>query len=327
MKNRAFFAKLLLALLTVVAVSACSSDDVVTAEQKTIKLNAAQMNLVFGADEYSYIYITYLPTDVNPQEIIWVNSNPSVVSFDAATGKVQALSEGTSTITAKAKNGTIVTSCHVSVNHVKVTDITISQNSLVLTYTSEESAPSADLTASVNEEAYNKSIVWTSSDTTVVKVDETGHVTVVDPLTTDADGNVIPDNSMPTRTAVITAKSVDQSLTASCNVTVAYRKASSLTLNKTELTLSEGETTTLISAILPSDVCNTDVKWTSSNVTVCKVAADKEQSSVCTLTAVKGGKVTITATSADGAAVAKCEVTVKSREGIIYTPYEPGKNW
>lgn len=77
-----------------------------------------------------------------------------------------------------------------------------------------------------------------------------------------------------------------------------------ITLNKSALSLTEGETESLVAAIAPENADKT-VSWTSSDATVASVSDEGN------VTAKKAGNATITATTTNGL-TAKCEVTVKS---------------
>ena len=78
----------------------------------------------------------------------------------------------------------------------------------------------------------------------------------------------------------------------------------SVSLNKTSVTLGVGETTVLIATILPTNVPNKSIKWTSSNNTIAKV------DSYGKVIAVGIGNAIITATTVDGNKTANCAITV-----------------
>ena len=78
----------------------------------------------------------------------------------------------------------------------------------------------------------------------------------------------------------------------------------SVSLNKTSVILGVGETTVLIATILPTNVPNKSIKWTSSNNTIAKV------DSYGKVIAVGIGNAIITATTVDGNKTANCAITV-----------------
>ena len=139
------------------------------------------------------------------------------------------------------------------------------------------------------EDAYDRSFTWKSGNPGVAAVNNNGRVTAA------AKG-----------TAVIKAAANDGSgVFAECKITV-RQPVTSLTLNKTSLTVNRGATATLTATVGPSNADNKKVKWTTSNSAVATV------SSTGAVKGVKKGTATITATAADGSGKkAACTVTVK----------------
>ncbi len=161
-----------------------------------------------------------------------------------------------------------------------VTSVTLNKTELTL-----KEGESETLVATVlPDNATNKEVIWTSNDESVVTVVE-GEVTAV------AVG-----------TATVTA--TVGGISATCEVTVipATVDVTSVTLNKTELTLAvEGEET-LVATVLPDNATNKEVIWASSNEEIATVVNGK-------VTALKAGEVTITATVEGKSAT--CTVRVK----------------
>ena len=90
---------------------------------------------------------------------------------------------------------------------------------------------------------------------------------------------------------------------------------SQITLNKTETSISVGNSETLTATVAPENAANKALTWASSDEAVATVAPDG------TVTAVKAGAATITATAADGSGKsATCTVTVIGGT----TPSQPG---
>lgn len=137
--------------------------------------------------------------------------------------------------------------------------------------------------------AYNRDVVWTSSDTAVASVSDTGIVTAAG-----------------TGEAVITASSADGTLSDTCTVTVAEPRAiTGLTLDKSEITLPELNSVCVINA---DGASASDIVWTSSDDSVAEVNNGA-------VTAVGEGEAVITASA--GGYDAECAVTVTSSENTI----------
>ena len=159
------------------------------------------------------------------------------------------------------------------------------------------------LTATVSpSNATNKTVTWSSSNTSVATVSSSGVVSA------KAAGS-----------ATITVKTNDGNKTATCKVTVttATIAVTSVSLNKSSLSMTVGETQTLTATVLPTNATNKTVTWSSSNTSVATV------SSSGTVTAKTAGSATITVTTNDGGKFATCSITVTSPS----TNMENGHEW
>lgn len=86
-------------------------------------------------------------------------------------------------------------------------------------------------------------------------------------------------------------------------------KVTGIALDKTEVTIKEGEKTTLTATITPSDATTKDITWTSDNETVATVTDG-------VVSGLSVGSATITATTVDGEFKASCVVTVNELSKI-----------
>ena len=135
------------------------------------------------------------------------------------------------------------------------------------------------------------------------------------------------DAACPNRNESITDKAAhdyDDDADTTCNVCGYVRTVtpeivpvSQITLNKAETSISVGNSETLTATVTPENAANKALKWASSDEDVATVAPDG------TVTAVKAGAATITATAADGSGKsATCTVTVTGGT----TPSQPGSS-
>ena len=181
-------------------------------------------------------------------------------------------------------------SCQKEPQVVKVESVSLNTTSLTLV-----EGDSQSLTATVSpSNADNKKVSWSSSNSSVATVDDRGTVTAIAP-----------------GTATITAKTEDGGKTATCSVTVNSRVISveSVSLDKTELELIEGDKATLVATVLPENADNKNVIWNSSNEEIATVEDG-------VVTAIKEGEATITAKTEDGEKTATCSVTVIDKSKI-----------
>ncbi len=84
----------------------------------------------------------------------------------------------------------------------------------------------------------------------------------------------------------------------------------SVSLNKSNLTLVEGKIEALVATVNPTNATNKNVTWKSSKTSVATVDANGK------VKAVSVGSATITVTTADGSKIATCTVTVVAPTGI-----------
>ena len=256
-----------------------------------VSLNKTSITLKEGESEY--ITIAVYPSTATNKYVLLSSTNTHVATIDAY-GKITANGVGTAEIIVITKDGFYEAECKVTVTPAKVipTNVSLNAGSLQLT-----KGISKTLTATVSPaNATDKSVVWSSSNSSVAKIDSNGKVTAV--------GN---------GTATITVKTVDGSKTASCTVTVSTLP-SAVSLSKTTASLKKGETLTLSATVSPSDASNKSVVWSSSNTSVATVNSNGK------VTAVGNGTATITVKTTAGSKTATCKVTVTtSPTGVSIT--------
>jgi uncharacterized protein YjdB len=93
-------------------------------------------------------------------------------------------------------------------------------------------------------------------------------------------------------------------LVLGCPEAIKLISVASVSIDKAEASLKEGETLQLTAAVSPSDASNKAVSWTSSDSSIASV------SSSGLVTAVSAGNADITVTTEDGSKTAVCAVTV-----------------
>ena len=239
-------------------------------------VSLSQSSLTLNKGQSETLTATVSPSNANDKSVTWSSSNTGVATVDQ-NGKVTAVGGGNATITVTASNGKTAT-CAVTVV-IPVTGISLSKSSL-----SFFKGDSETLVATVSpSDATNKKVTWSSGNTAIATVDQNGKVTGI------GKGN-----------ATITA-SID-GFQASCSVTVKIG-ATSITLDKTSLTMKKGGEETLIATVSPEDADDKSVSWSSSNTGVATVDQNGK------VKGVGGGTSTITASTANGK-TATCTVTV-----------------
>ena len=104
-------------------------------------------------------------------------------------------------------------------------------------------------------------------------------------------------------------------MTADC-----IQPVTGVTLDRTALSLTAGETATLTAAVLPEDASNKSVTWSSSNPDVAAVTDHND--GTASVTAGSAGTATITAVTEDGGYTAACTVEV-ARKSASRSGSEP----
>ena len=182
---------------------------------------------------------------------------------------------------------------YIDVPAFKTKPIAVTGVSLDNTTLSLETGKTGTLKATVApDNATNKSVSWSSDNTDVATVDSSGKVTAV-----------------KAGTAKITVKTTDGSKTAVCTVTVKdpVVPVTSVTLDKTELSVEEGASGQLTAAVVPGNATDKTVTWKSGNDATATVDQNGK------VTGVKAGTCNIVATTKDGAKTAQCAVTVTAK--------------
>ncbi|MDE5799272.1 MAG: Ig-like domain-containing protein, partial [Treponemataceae bacterium] len=244
-----------------------------------VTLNATTLTLSPGAT--GKLTATVLPENADDKTVTWSSSDTEVATV-GEDGTVTAVKAGEATITARAGGKTAV--CEVTVKPILIAVERVTLNATTLTLSP---GATGKLTATVlPENADDKTVTWSSSDTEVATVGEDGTVTAV-----------------KAGEATITARAGGK--TAVCEVTVKpiLIAVESVTLNETTLTLMRGETGNLTATVLPENADDRTVMWSSSDTAVATVDENG------TVAAVGIGTATIYAQA--GNKQAACRVTVR----------------
>ncbi len=160
----------------------------------------------------------FTPADATIKTIRWSSSDPAVATV-SANGTVTAKGEGSAIITATALDGGFTASCRYTVTAKHVQSIWLNKG-----YSELEKGQTEILYAGVYPyDAININVTWTSSNPHVVEVNKYGVVT--------AKG---------AGSAIVTVRTVDGGLTASCTYNVSYPRGIDPTKPMVALTFDDG---------------------------------------------------------------------------------------
>lgn len=252
----------------------------VLAKAELLNIDAKKLLLNCG-DSYklnAVIFPSYSPETTD--KCVWSSTNEAVASVNES-GVVTALGVGSCIINCRT-SGDLISKCQVSVRQpAQSVEITGGKQEI---YIGEVTVLNVKLTPDNTTDK----IEWRSDHEEIAYVTESGSV----------KGKSAGD-------VTVTVKAVNdvtgESVTATYEIRV-MKKAESIKLKKSSLSLSPGGTDSLMYSMTPSD-CNDNVKWRSTDEKVVTVRSDG------LITAVSKGTCYVVAETGSGC-TAKCKVTV-----------------
>ena len=299
-----------------------------------ITLNKAETSISVGNSET--LTATVAPENATIKALKWASSDEDVATV-APDGTVTAVKAGAATITATAADGSGKSAvCRVTVTG----DTTPPAHEHRYGDWSKDGTnhwhECTDAACPNQSESIKDKAAHVYDDDADTTCNICGYVRTVTPPAHEhrygdwsKDGtshwHECTDNDCPNREESIKDKAAhiyDDDADTTCNVCGYVRTVtpeivpvSQITLNKAETSISVGNSETLTATVAPENATIKALKWASSDEDVATVAPDG------TVTAVKAGAATITATAADGSGKsATCTVTVIGGT----TPSQPG---
>ncbi len=287
--KRSFLALLALVLLFGCYFCAAAEGEAQTGSLKSLTLNRTKATITLKKGDALPVQLT-LSTKAKPADIAvalhWQSSNEAVATVDE-NGLVTAVGFGTALITV-SENGADgkSASCVLTVKKTAVSRVRFSKDTYTLTIAAGECLGKAlQLAPEVApKDAFDPSLIFASSDETVMKVDASGLVT-----------------SVGYGTAVVTATANDGSgKVASCVIKVNPVLVSGISFPNKSETISVGEGGVLgeqlqvKAKVSPAEAANASLTWASSDNEVATVDANG------LVTSVGYGATVITATANDG---------------------------
>ncbi len=265
-----------------------------------VTLNKTSLTLEKGASET--LTATVTPSGASDKRVTWVSYDETIATV-SSSGKVKAVSPGTTTVRAKTRDGGFTAKCKVKVV-IPVTGLSVSPTSLTVV-----KGKTKTITAKVSpSSAADKRVTWVSYDESIATVSSSGVV-----------------KGVKAGSTTVRAKTRDGGFTAKCKVKVKNPSVAvtGVSLDKTSATIGPGQALALVPKITPSNATNKAVTWVSYDESVATVNAG-------VVKALKEGSTTVRVKTKDGGYTAKCKITVKkvAVTGVSVTPssltLEPG---
>ena len=276
-----------------------SSSSSYSSTPKTVyatSITAKNVPTKINAGEITKLEASVYPSNAEDKTISWESSDTSVLTV-SSTGSLTAVGVGTATITAKTSRGTSK-KFTITVNEVMAESISIANNDTEIfiedtQYLDCEFSP---------ENTTDKTIVWTTSDESIISVSSDGEITA---------------NKLGTATITATHKE----LTDSIEIEVKPIDAESIEIilpDETETNddgipkVNKGSEIQLKAEVLPENTTYKDIEWSVSDETIATIVENG------VLTATATGTITITATAKSGV-TEEIEIEVYSNAGDTAT--------
>ena len=264
---------------------------VIACADTTYTLNVSASSLKLAPGDSRTITWSVEPVNLVEHKVTWTSDNPYVASVDQK-GRISAHAAGSTYIRATLETGT-QRRITVTVTGNPVTELTLDAITIEL-----EVGETAQLNYTMNPEADDKRVKWTSDDTGVATVDNSGKVTAV-------GGGV----------ATVTLMSVN-GMTAT---TVIYVPTDvlSVRLSTHEIEIGVGQTTQISAEALPVNARNREIIFESSDETVAAVTNDG------VVTGISAGECMVRAVSTNGKRdIANVKVSILP-DSMKITPERP----
>ncbi|MGD8188800.1 DUF5057 domain-containing protein [Brevibacillus ginsengisoli] len=256
----------------------------ITVKVPVTSISLDKTGVVLRVGETDTLTATIMPANATNKDVVWSSSDSSILSItpNGLSSTIRALKSGEATITVTSVDSQQTATCKVTVEE-SVDQVQVSPNEKIINV-----GEKVQLTATVLPvNSTNKNVTWSSANSTIASVSNTGLVTGLKP------GKVI-----------ITATSADGKKTGQATITV-KQPVTGVSIDPSTITLVVGDDPKHLTAVIqPADATNQDVSWSSSNDQV--VTVDQNGN----VTGVKAGTATITVSTDDGNFKATCSVKV-----------------
>lgn len=198
--------------------------------------------------------VAFTPANASNKTVSWSSSNPSVATVDNS-GNVKAISPGSAIIKATSNDGGYTDTATIEVssnrNEIAAKTIAFAESS----YTVGVNGTISLTPIITPSNATFKSVRFTSSDSSIATVDENGVV-----------------KGIKEGTVNITAENYNNHLKATTTVIVKYIPVTSVKLSvSSEVTIKNGENTTIVATVLPSNASIKTVTYKSDNPSIATI--------------------------------------------------------
>ena len=253
-------------------------------------------SMIIHINERKQLNANTLPLGISDNQILFESLNSSIAEVDTH-GVIVGHNKGTCTIIATSVDGAYQAECVVKVIQ-SVEELSLDKHELSLKVGDTDRLFSQILPITADD----KSVIWLSSDNQVASVDSIGNVAAI-----------------KSGEATIKAISNDNNeIKDSCKIVV-IQPVTGMNLSQSICTLTGiGESIQLEAYVQPEDASNKEVRWSSSNESVCIVSQGKVISTGF-------GTAVVIASTVDGGFIDSCVINVENTSAIEDTTSEDQK--
>lgn len=242
---------------------------VVVQPLQSVEITTDQRAILIGAT--TRLSVTYEPETATLKEVTWSSADESIATV-SQDGLVTGLKRGQVLIHADSTDGKASDAIRITVKQAPES-VTVSPESVTVA-----EGKTAQLKATVlPKDTDDKTVLWSSADESVAIVSSKGVVTGVELGETTVTATCL-DNENATYTIPVTV----------------LKLATSVSFEQDSYDITLGDTLQLNHTVYPAETSNQAVTYKVSN----KYVASVDENGV--VTALKGGKTTVTITTADG---------------------------
>lgn len=273
----------------------------VIASSISIKVDGQTPEKIYKGDTI-HLYVDFYPSNTTDKTVIWRSSDTTIAIVDQS-GVVVPLMGGYNgnNVSIYAESNGRTASMSLKVWGARIQMSNYNRNMGV--------GEQQQLSYTVSPDDREFGVAWTSSDTTVLKITDSGLITAISPGSATVTGTV--DGSTTKFEATITVSDIEVE-----EITIkADDDNDGWTLSDA---IFEGETRHLCVSVSPNNATDKSVKWISSDTTIAKVDADGYVTAV--QGSIAGESVRISAQSKNGESDA-VNLLIK-KEGVMITAYD-----
>ncbi len=262
----------------------------ISVSYRVLVVNPVTRVRVTGDNKYLYLGETLVlnaevtPDDATIRDVVWSSDRPDNATVDEY-GVVTGVSKGSTTITAKAADGSGYYGTFTVTVRQQPEEITLNKTDVTLKAGNYVTIKPTVLPTAVND----KSVTWSSSDASVAKVSTSGRVTAVSP-----------------GTAIITCESKTHPNVYAQAVITVYQPVTKIAFTDKSPYVAVGDTIHLGWTVSPETATDSSVTFSTNKENVVRVGQDGS------VTGLKRGECYVYATANDGSgkkATIKVQVT------------------